>query len=195
MAYSRLAASETFVVVQPPSSYLVASRSWGCPKPVSVLMVWEMPTYLLKLLKDTVCIFSSPVQANGKPDLHAASGKVRTLGIYASEPLSRVVAQDFSFSSCSESEGIDPGSACALPPFLHGWPWGSYEGQAPRAPRAVWFGSQSLRRIHSNWGIRCVSREALETWFYCWRHPEGEGRSAISSFRLPGWSCRHPDAC
>lgn len=69
--------------------------------------------YLLKLLKDTVCIFSSPVQANGKPDLQAASGKVRTLDIYASEPLSRVVAQGCSFSSCSESEGIDPGSACA----------------------------------------------------------------------------------
>ena len=83
------------------------------PKPVNVIMVWKMSTYLLKLPKDTVCIFSSPVQANGKPDLQAASGKVRTFDIYASEPLSRVVVQGWSFSSCSESEGVDPGSACA----------------------------------------------------------------------------------
>ena len=125
--------------------------------------------YLLKLPKDTGCVFSSPVQANGEPNLQAASGEVRILDTYAFEPLSRVGMQGWSFSSCSESEGVEPGSACA-PKQNHLFCMGGHEGKprrpTPRAPRAVWCGSQPLRCSHRSWGVRYVSGEAQKTWFY-----------------------------
>lgn len=89
--------------------------------------------YLLKLPKDTGCVFSSPVQANGEPNLQAASGEVRTLDTYAFQPLSRVGMQGWSFSSCSESEGVDPGSACA-PKQNHLFCMGGHEGQPHGLP-------------------------------------------------------------